>query len=108
MVQWNPDGPRRWPGQQPYPHRCTECRAMFDAVAPHAELCSNRCAQRRRRRLAAPNPAPPGQYLPRDCTECGTEFEPVTARTKVCGNACKQRAIRRRKREARERDRITT
>jgi predicted nucleic acid-binding Zn-ribbon protein len=55
MPHWNPAGERRWPGQQPYAHRCLECGDIFDAVMPHAVLCSNRCAQRavRRRRKEA-------------------------------------------------------
>lgn len=56
MPQWNPNGPRRWPNQQPYAHKCSECDGWFDAVRPDAVLCSNRCAvraHRRRKREAA-------------------------------------------------------
>lgn len=100
MSRFDPHGERRWPSQHVHEHRCTECGTTFPAVATHAELCSNRCVQRRRRRLLTnPDVPPMVEYAPRDCTECGAEFEPVTSRTKVCSNPCKQRAIRRRKRE---------
>lgn len=98
----------RWSWQQPTYRRCTECEARFEAYNEWAEVCSNRCTQRRRRRLARPDVPVRTEYLPRYCTECGMEFEPVTSRTKVCSNACMQRGIRRRKKEARDREPVTT
>jgi hypothetical protein len=55
-----------------------------------AEVCSNRCAQRVRRRL---------KRAARDkvnCTECGKSFQPKRSDTQFCSNACRQKAYRQR------------
>lgn len=96
-------------GSAGYERLCTECReTWFYAVRPDAELCSNRCRVRRSRRVRGLVADPGGPRSGRICSECDDEFEARTYRTVVCSTKCKQRRIRRVKREARERERVTT
>lgn len=97
----------RWEWQTATGRKCTVCAGWFSAVQENALTCSGACRSWRSRRLRDGGPVADDR-TERDCTECGRLFDAVTARGKVCSNPCKQRGIRRRKREARQHDAVTT
>jgi len=70
------------------------CRACMQQVMRPPEwrvrvtVCSNRCAQRYRRRQKS------DRRLSLPCSECGTRFRPNRSDARYCSAACRQRAYR--------------